>query len=249
MTGMSRGRETRTLETDVQSQLLVFAREIKEVYRRERERSGELEQALERLNDAYLSTMKTLAFLVEAKDVGTRMHLDRTRQYGMALARLVSPELAKEPDLEWGFLLHDIGKVGISEAILNKEGPLTEPEWNVMKTHPLIGAQVVAPMSFLGRATDVIRSHHERWDGAGYPRGLRREEVPLAARIFSVVDAYDAMTSDRPYRRAMAPADAVEEIARCSGSQFDPEVVEAFLILMDEQVELASAQPALAHTG
>ncbi len=236
-------------EEHVQSQLVVFAREIREIYRKERERSSELRHALDQLNDSYLSTMKTLAFLVEAKDVGTRMHLDRTSQYGMALAKLVAPELAERPDLEWGFLLHDIGKIGISERILNKAGPLTPSEWSVMRTHPLIGAQVVAPMAFLGRASDVIRSHHERWDGKGYPRGLRGEEIPLAARIFSVVDAFDAMTSDRPYRRAMPVADAVTEVSSFSGAQFDPDVVEAFLILMRGKAEPVEARPLLAPTA
>lgn len=236
-------------EEHVRSQLVVFAREIREIYRKERERSAELRHALDQLDDAYLSTMKTLAFLVEAKDVGTRMHLDRTSQYGMALARLVAPDLAERPDLEWGFLLHDIGKIGISERILNKAGPLTPSEWSVMKTHPLIGAQVVAPMAFLGRASDVIRSHHERWDGRGYPRGLRGEEIPLAARIFSVVDAFDAMTSDRPYRRALPVTDAVDEISSSSGAQFDPDVVEAFLILMRGMTEPVEARPLLAPTA
>lgn len=236
-------------EEHVRSQLVVFAREIREIYRKERERSAELRHALDQLDDAYLSTMKTLAFLVEAKDVGTRMHLDRTSQYGMALARLVAPELVERPDLEWGFLLHDIGKIGISERILNKAGPLTPSEWSLMRTHPLIGAQVVAPMAFLGRAGDVIRSHHERWDGHGYPRALRGEEIPLAARIFSVVDAFDAMTSDRPYRRALPVGDAVDEISGSSGTQFDPDVVEAFLILMRGMTEPVAARPLLAPTA
>ncbi len=219
----------------VRTQLLVFAQEIKEIYQQERRRSHELERVLEQLNEAYLSTMKTLAFLVEAKDVGTRLHLDRTSRYGLALARVVAPELAARPELGYGFLLHDIGKVGVSERILTKRGPLTPSEWAVMRTHPLIGAQVVAPMAFLGRATDVIRCHHERWDGLGYPRGLRGDEIPLGARIFSVVDAYDAMTSDRPYRRAISAVSAIEQIARGSGTQFDPDIVEAFLIMMGDR--------------
>lgn len=214
-------------------QLLIFAREIKEIYRQERARTRELERALDQLNDAYVSTMKTLAFLVEAKDVGTRMHLERTSQYGMALARAMAPELLREPDLGYGFLLHDIGKIGISDRILTKRGPLSPAEWAVMKTHPVIGAQVVAPMSFLGGAVEVIRAHHERWDGGGYPRGLRGTQIPLAARIFSVVDAFDAMTSDRPYRKAMPLEDALDEIAAGTGTQFDPDVVDAFLELME----------------
>lgn len=242
--------EHRALHPGADGQLLVFAREIREVYRREQQRSRELEDALERLSDAHLSTMKTLAFLVEAKDLGTRQHLDRTHHYGLALARLIDPELAASPDLGYGFLLHDIGKIGIPEQILSKPGPLTESEWAVMRTHPLIGAQIVEPMRFLGRAVDVIRCHHERVDGRGYPHGLKGDEIPLSARVFSVVDALDAMTSDRPYRSALPVDDAVAEIARGSGTQFDPEVVEAFLILMEGKARpMAAAAPPRLATG
>ncbi|HYH27863.1 MAG TPA: HD domain-containing phosphohydrolase [Actinomycetota bacterium] len=218
----------------VRAQLLVFAEELKDLYREERAKSRDLERALADLNEAYLSTMKTLAFLVEAKDVGTRMHLDRTHQYGLALARTMDPALAERPELGYGFLLHDIGKIGISERILNKQGPLTSSEWAVMKTHPLIGAQIVSQISFLGEAVDVIRSHHEQFDGSGYPRGLRGDEIPISARIFSVVDAFDAMTSDRPYRRAITSAEAIQRIVDSSGSHFDPEVVEAFVVMMED---------------
>ncbi|HEX9890806.1 MAG TPA: HD domain-containing phosphohydrolase [Actinomycetota bacterium] len=230
----------------VRDQLLVFAEEIRHLYQEERTRSRELEKALEDLNEAYLSTMKTLAFLVEAKDAGTRMHLDRTHQYGLALARTIDPDLGARPELGYGFLLHDIGKIGISERILNKQGPLTPSEWSVMKTHPLIGAQIVSHIRFLGDAVDVIRCHHERFDGDGYPRGLKEEEIPLSARIFSVVDAYDAMTSDRPYRRAMPVEQAVEQIVQGSGTHFDPEVVEAFLVMMEDATHLDPANLASA---
>jgi HD-GYP domain-containing protein (c-di-GMP phosphodiesterase class II) len=214
-------------------QLVVFAEEIKEIYRRERQRTRELEQALQHLNDTYLDTMKTLAFLVEAKDVGTRTHLDRAHSYGMALVRMMAPELASRPEIGYGFLLHDIGKIGISERILNKPGPLTSAEWSVMQTHPVIGTQIVAPMRFLGEALDVIAHHHEKFDGSGYPRGLKNGDIPLAARIFSIVDAFDAMTTDRPYRRSVPVEAALDEIVRCSGHHFDPDVVEAFLLLME----------------
>lgn len=219
--------------SDAQRQLVVFAREIREMYRQERARSRELEAALARLGEASLSTMKALAALVEAKDPGTRMHLDRTNGYGMALTRLVAPELASAPDMSFGFLLHDIGKVGIPEGILSKPGALDEREWAVMRTHPVVGARIVEPLQFLERATEVVLGHHERVDGNGYPHGLKGDDIPLAARVFSVVDAFDAMTTDRPYRRAFATDRAVEEIVRGSGTQFDSEVVEAFLILVD----------------
>jgi ribonuclease P protein subunit RPR2 len=229
--------EESQLVTELQAarrQLVVFADEIKEIYRREQQRTRELERALQELNDTYLDTMKTLAFLVEAKDVGTRTHLDRAHTYGMALAWLMAPELARQPQIGYGFLLHDIGKIGISETILNKPAPLSSSERSVMQTHPVIGTQIVAPMRFLGDAVEVIAHHHEKFDGSGYPRGLKGMDIPLAARIFSIVDAFDAMISDRPYRRAMHVDEAMDEIVRCSGRHFDPDVVEAFLLLMEE---------------
>jgi response regulator RpfG family c-di-GMP phosphodiesterase len=220
----------------VRGQLMAFAKDIRELYRQERERSRDLQEALNELSQSYLATMETLAFLVEAKDVGTRQHLDRTQHYALALTRIIDPELAARPETAHGFLLHDIGKVGISERILAKRGPLTTKEWAEMRTHPLLGAQIVNPIRFLGDAVDVIRFHHERFDGAGYPHGLRGEQIPLVARIFSVVDAFDAIISERPYRPARSTEEALEEIVRSSGSHFDPEVVEAFLILAEDSL-------------
>lgn len=218
----------------VRAQLVKFARDVRELYRRERHRTRQLEQALEELNRSYFSTMETLAFLIEANDVGTRRHLDRTRDLALALARIVDPELAEQPETAHGFLLHDIGKVGIPERLLAKRGPLSPSEWEVMRTHPVVGAHIVTPIRVLGDAVDVVRFHHERYDGGGYPHGLKGEEIPLVARIFSVADAFDAITSDRPYRAARSPEDALEEILRCSGMQFDPQVVEAFALLFEE---------------
>jgi len=213
----------------VKQQLLVFAHEINQIYQAERRKARELQEALDQLQRSYLATVRTLAFVVEAKDSYTRHHLDRTRSYAMALARFVDPALLEDSSLEYGFLLHDVGKVGIPERILGKAGPLTPEEWEVMKTHPLLGVQIVTPIWFLGSAVDIIRSHHEHWDGSGYPRGLVAEEIPMGARVFAVADAFDAMTTDRPYRRALSLEDAVEEIVRASGTQFDPAVVDAFL--------------------
>ncbi|MEX2458760.1 MAG: HD-GYP domain-containing protein [Actinomycetota bacterium] len=227
----------------VQRQLAVFAKELNVLYRQERERSTELQRALEQLREAHMATMKTLAFVVEAKDANTRGHHDRTHRYAVALAKLVDPELGSRHELEYGFLLHDIGKVAVPEHILNKDGPLTEDEFAIMKTHTVLGAQIVAPMEFLGEAVTVILNHHERWDGAGYMKGLKGAEIPIAARIFSVVDAFDAMTSDRPYRAAMTVDRALSEVLKGSGTQFDPEVVEAFTILVGGMDSLAVATP------
>ncbi len=154
-------------------QLKVFAREVGVLYSAERVRTRELEHALERARDMYVATMKSLAHVVEAKDPTTRGHLDRTAHYGLALARRVDPALASRPEVAYGFFLHDIGKVGIPESILRKEGPLTELEWIVMKSHPNQGARIVEPIPFMGEAVEIVRSHHERFDGDGYPRGLR----------------------------------------------------------------------------
>jgi HD-GYP domain-containing protein (c-di-GMP phosphodiesterase class II) len=227
--------------TTVHAQLIVFARELSEMYYLERERSQELEGVLRHVQETYVATMKTLAQVVEAKDRTTRGHLDRSHSLGVELARRVDPELAKRPEVGYGFFLHDIGKVGIPEDILRKNGSLSDPEWTVMREHPVIGAEIVAPMQFLGDAVDVIRHHHERFDGTGYPSGMKGEEIPLAARIFSVADSFDAMTSDRPYRDAMASERATEELREGSGSQFDPDVVEVFLDLVEEENALASA--------
>lgn len=218
----------------MRQQILVFARELNEVIARERDRRREAEDALRALQGSYMDMVKTLAFVVEAKDTYTRSHLDRTYQYAVALTRRVSPELAADATLGYGFLLHDIGKVGIPERVLNKPGPLTDDEWAIMRTHPLIGVQVVSPIKFLGEAVHVIRSHHERWDGKGYPQGLKGEEIHQAARIFSVVDTFDAMTSDRPYRKGLPVEVALEEIEKCGGSQFDPEIASEFVKLCED---------------
>jgi ribonuclease P protein subunit RPR2 len=189
---------------------------------------------LENLQETYLATMTSLAQVVEAKDRTTRGHLERTRAYGVALAVRIDPSLAEGPELGFGFFLHDIGKVGIPESILCKAGPLSGAEWEVMRTHPTIGAQIVAPIRFLGDAAAlVIRHHHERFDGRGYPEGLAGDDIPIAARIFSIADSFDAMTSDRPYRRALAVDRALDEIRGGAGTQFDPEVVKVFVDLVE----------------
>jgi HD-GYP domain-containing protein (c-di-GMP phosphodiesterase class II) len=222
-------------------QLVIFATEINHLYQAERARAAELERALERLRGSYLDMIKTLAFVVEAKDPSTRAHLQRTHDYAIALAEAVDPELAADEQLRYGFLLHDVGKVGIPEAVLNKPGPLDPDEWEVMRAHPLLGVQMVAGIKSLGSAVEVIRCHHERWDGKGYPNGLAGEAIPAGARVFSVADAFDAVTSDRAYRKALPFDRACQEIAGGAGSQFDPAVVDAFTAIVPELPGLHAA--------
>lgn len=226
----------------VHAQLVVFARELGQLYDLERARSRDLERALASLQETYVATMTSLARVIEAKDECTRGHLDRTTRYGMALAERIDPHLAARPELAHGFFLHDIGKVGIPEHILRKAGSLDDGEWDVMRRHPVIGADIVTPIPFLARAVEIIRHHHERFDGSGYPAGLSGGDIPLAARIFSVADSFDAMTSDRPYRPAFGTDTALEEIRAASGSQFDPDVVDEFLALMQDDDLMISAR-------
>jgi ribonuclease P protein subunit RPR2 len=234
----------------VHEQLIVFARELGDLYRLERARNAELQIVLESLQETYLATMKSLATVIEAKDRTTRGHLDRTQAYGLALARRIDPAIADDPTLGYGFFLHDIGKVGIPEHILCKPGPLSLDEWTVMRNHPIIGAQIVAPIAFLSEAIDLIRHHHERFDGSGYPDGLSGEEIPLAARIFSVADSFDAMTSDRPYRGSIGVDRALSEVRRGAGTQFDPDVVHAFIGMIDDPPgEDEDLLAALHHAG
>lgn len=209
-------------------QLLIAGGELGESIRRERERAATLEVTLDELRHAYLETVRSLAYVVEAKDAYTGQHLERCRVYGMALLREMGLEVELR-EAEYGFLLHDAGKVGVSERILNKPGPLTAAEWRIMRTHPLIGYQMVGGIPFLRAAAEVVRYHHEMFDGSGYPEGLKQEEIPLAARVFSIVDAFDAMTTDRPYREAMPLDGAAAELEKMSGTQFDPDIVAVFV--------------------
>jgi PAS domain S-box-containing protein len=181
---------------------------------------------------SYDLTVETLAAALELRDDETGRHTRRVADMAMALTRVLEPRLADDPELRYGFLLHDIGKIGIPDAILLKQGPLTPREMEILEMHTTLGEHLLSRFPFLSElAHDVVAYHHERWDGGGYPWGLTADEIPLVARIFAVVDAYDAMTCDRPYRDAMPAAQAIEEIERCAGTQFDDAVVAAFVPL------------------
>ena len=181
------------------------------------------------LNEAYAQTVAVLASALESRDFGTSRHSRRVTAYGTRLALEVAPRLVDDPSLEWGFLLHDVGKIAIPDRILLKPGWLTADERRRMQEHAELGERLLAHVPLLNQeGARVIRSHHERWDGNGYPDRLSEESIPLGARIFAVVDSLDAMTDTRPYREPIGWDAAVEEILRCRGGQFDPDVVDGF---------------------
>jgi diguanylate cyclase (GGDEF)-like protein len=220
--GIYEGPFERGAERPPEEQLLVYAHDLRRLL--------ELEMGQrERLETAYRSTVTALAGALEWKDLGTGAHSQRVQRYACALARAVDPALLADPSVEYGFLLHDVGKIGIPDRILLKEGPLDRPERRLIETHPLLGERLLTDVALVqGAGLRVVRSHHERWDGKGYPDRLRGREIPLGARVFAVADALDAITSQRPYRAAGSWGDAVAEIVSGRGRQFDPDVVEAF---------------------
>jgi HD-GYP domain-containing protein (c-di-GMP phosphodiesterase class II) len=192
------------------------------------ERDREAERRELQLRASCEATVRALADAVEARDAYTARHAERVAAYGLEIARACGMDAAHDPDLEFGFLLHDIGKIAISDAILYKPGRLTDDERDAMRRHPVIGEDIVRGIDFLAGARQVVRSHHERWDGAGYPDRLAGERIPLAARVFAVADTFDALTSDRPYRAASSFREARRVIAEAAGTQFDPTVADAF---------------------
>jgi cyclic di-GMP phosphodiesterase len=203
-------------------QLLLYARDLRHLL--------ELERGQRRLlQAAYHETVTALAGALESKDHGTGQHSQRVHRYAVELARSIAPDTAEDEGVAYGFMLHDVGKIGIPDRILQKPGPLTPAERRLMETHTVLGEQLLRGVSFLrGTGLEVVRSHHERWDGTGYPDRRAGTDIPVAARVFAVADALDAMTSDRPYRRAMSWAAAGRELVEQSGKQFDPAVVDAF---------------------
>ena len=176
--------------------------------------------------------IRMLANAIEAKDGYTGKHTERVASYSLALARLSGVNQDLWPTIEMGALLHDVGKIGIPEAVLGKPGSLDEAEYNKIKEHPDIGVEIVKPLSFLKDVIKVIRFHHERIDGTGYPDGLKGENIPMEARIVSIADAFDAMTSDRPYRKGMPKEKAIEILKEGRGTQWDAKLIDHFIELI-----------------
>ena len=219
-------------------QLLMERREYHTLLeRRVDEATRDLAAALNELEDTYRTTLEALGSALDTRDVGTHAHSRRVVGYSLALARAHNLPESQMRDIEHGVLLHDIGKIGIPDGILLKPGPLGPEEWKIMRTHPDLGRRLVEPIPFLRGAVPIVYHHHERWDGTGYPVGLRGESIPLSARIFAVADAFDAMTYNRPYSVAISFEAARQEIQRCAGTHFDPAVVETFLKIPLELIE------------
>jgi len=211
-----------------ESQLARYAADLRETFKQERERSQELKRS-------YRATVRALANAVEARDAYTGCHAERVAAYGLAIAAQAGLDPSDSPEMEFGFLLHDVGKVAVPDAILFKPARLAADEEAVVRTHPVVGWEILREIDFLGSAKLVVRHHHERWDGDGYPDNLRGDDIPLFARVFAVADALDALTTDRPYRAATSFDAARAEIRRGAGTQFDPELVDAFSAMPTER--------------
>lgn len=185
------------------------------------------------LENTYLSTVKALMSIVEAKDAYTKGHTERVADYSVALAKKMNLGKTQLRDLAFAAVLHDIGKLVVLESVLKKPGSLDDEEWELLKSHPVIGASIIDNMEFLSGAVPFVRHHHERYDGGGYPDGLKGEGIPLGARIIAVADCYDAMTTDRPYRKALSREVALNTLITKAGTQFDSGAVEMFVELLE----------------
>ena len=211
-------------------QLERYAADLRDTFKRERESAQELRRS-------YVATVRALSNAVEARDAYTGHHAERVAAYALAIAEATGAELTDQPEIEFGFLLHDVGKVAVPDSILWKPEPLTPEERTLMERHPLVGWEILREIEFLGEAKLVVRHHHERWDGGGYPDGLAGEVIPLSARVFAVADVLDALTTVRPYRAPSEMIVARDMIHDSSGTQFDPAVVDAFLEIPTERLE------------
>ncbi len=193
------------------------------------------------------SVIFALALAVEAKDMYTEGHLWRLAYYGEQLATAAGLGHDIRRAVWQGGLLHDIGKIGVADSILRKPAPLTPEEYAQIKQHPECGARIIAPMRFAREVAPIVRGHHEHWDGSGYPYGLRGEEIPIGARIIAIVDSYDAMTTDRPYRRALSPDRAVQRLRARSGIQWDPDLTALFITLIEQKRLIAPNDASVSH--
>lgn len=198
------------------------------------------------LENAYLALAEALARALDIREKETGLHSKRVACHTLLLAGRFTTDRETLRQIYWGGLLHDIGKIGVPDKVLLKEGPLTDEEWVIMRRHPGYGHEILSAVPFMKEAAKIVRCHEERYDGGGYPQGLSGDAVPWGARLFAVVDTLDAMTSDRPYRKALSFDDAKTELVRMRGRQFAPEAVDAFLAeesALREMVQTKCANP------
>lgn len=245
---MSRMAQTGELQADFPS--ASGEGEVKMIEETFRALVRSLEESQHARERSYVEAVGAVVTAADARDHETSGHSFRVALYAVALAKALGIRGEALKAIEWGALLHDVGKMVVPDEVLRKAGPLTEDEWYIMKQHPTWGAEMLAEVSFLQPAAfDIIYSHHERWDGSGYPRGLAGEAIPLAARIFAVVDTYDAITSDRPYRRSRSHLVALAELQRVAGQQLDPRVVDTFLELPEVELRRLRDRCKRVHPG
>ena len=209
----------------------------------------DLRRSNEELKVAYDSTIEGWARALDLRDRDTEGHSRRVTEMALRMARDMGLGEAELVHIRRGALLHDMGKLGVPDAILHKPGPLSEEEWVVMRRHPSYAVEILGPIEFLGPALDIPHYHHERWDGTGYPCGLAGERIPLAARIFAAVDIWDALSYDRPYRRAWPQARVREHLHSLSGTHLDPRVVNAFLGMLAAAEPASPASPAVSSSA
>jgi putative nucleotidyltransferase with HDIG domain len=220
---------------DSARQLERYAADLRETFKSERDRAQQLTRS-------YMATVRALSNAVEARDAYTGKHAERVTLFAIEIARELGLPAPDTPEVEFGFLLHDVGKLAIPDSILFKPGPLTTEERAMMSRHTIVGAEIMRDIEFLAEASKVVRSHHERWDGNGYPDRLAGEQIPLNARVFAVADVFDALTTNRPYRVALSFEQARSMIEEESGSHFDPQVVDAFRRIDNEILRRIAAE-------
>jgi response regulator RpfG family c-di-GMP phosphodiesterase len=240
-------RENRIYQNELEQLVSARTEELWQANVFLKEKSEKLGEMVEELSRTYRSTLGALAMALDARDAETRGHSERVVAYSLRLGVQIGLSREELTGLERGALLHDVGKIGVRDAILLKPASLTPDEWEEMRLHTEFGRSILAQVPFLSNAIPVVAEHHERWDGSGYPRGLAGEEIDIKARVFSVADCIDAVTSDRPYRAARPFEAAGDELRRFSGTQFDPKIVAAFFeISYDEWRELRNRADELS---
>jgi len=226
----------------IEAQLVNYARDLRIVYRAERSRREELERA-------YRATLTALSRALDLRDTETEEHSERVGRYAMAIARALRLDGQSLDALQWGAILHDVGKIGIPDSVLRKPGPLDDHEWAIMRRHPRMGYELLQAVDFLQPSLPVVLHHHEKWDGSGYPDHLSGESIPLLARVFAVADAFDAMTSWRPYKAALPPETALARIRTDSGTHFDPGIVASFCGVFDALTQAFPSSPSGERTA